>query len=163
MWRPVTFTLVVDDFGVKFTGEEHANHLINTLKKDYNVSIDWKGGLYVGIKVEWDYENCTLDTHVPGYTKQALHKYQHPAPKRPQHAPAKAAPIQYGAKVQTTSHDTSPTISPERIKHIQDVVGTFAWYGRACDPTMVATLSYIATQQANATINLKDKVHQFLD
>ena len=117
----------------------------------------------VGIKLEWDYENRTLDTHVPGYTKQALHKYQHPAPKRAHHAPAKAAPIQYGAKVQTTSHNTSPKISPERIKHIQDVVGTFAWYVRACDPTMVATLSSIATRQANATTNLEDEVHQFLD
>ena len=26
-WRPVSFTLVVDDFGVKFVGEHHVNHL----------------------------------------------------------------------------------------------------------------------------------------
>ena len=45
VWRPITFTLVVDDFGVKFTGDAHANHLINALKKDYNVSIDWNGKL----------------------------------------------------------------------------------------------------------------------
>ena len=25
-WCPITFTLVVDDFGVKFKGEFHANH-----------------------------------------------------------------------------------------------------------------------------------------
>ena len=25
-WRPVQFTLVVDDFGVKFSGLKHANH-----------------------------------------------------------------------------------------------------------------------------------------
>jgi len=25
--RPMQFTLVVDDFGVKYVGEEHANHL----------------------------------------------------------------------------------------------------------------------------------------
>ena len=117
VWRPITFALVVDDFGVKFTGDVHANHLISTLKKDYEVTVDWKGELFVGIKLEWDYDKRTLDTHVPGFTKRALHKYQHPTPKRPQHAPAKAAPIQYGAKVQTTQRDTSPYISAELGGH----------------------------------------------
>ena len=162
-WRPITFALVVDDFGVKFTGDAHANHLITTLQKDYDVTIDWKGELFVGIKLKWDYKNRTVETHVPGFTNRALHKYHHPAPKRPQHAPAKAAPIQYGAKVQTTTHDTSPRISAEKIKHIQDVVGTFAWYARACDPTMAATLSSIATRQSKATTNLEAEVKQFLD
>jgi hypothetical protein len=76
MWRPVTFALVVDDLGVKFTGVVHANHLISTLRKDYEVTVDWKGELFVGIKLEWDYDKRTLDTHVPGFTKRALHKYQ---------------------------------------------------------------------------------------
>ncbi len=31
--RPITFTLVVDDFGVKYVGKEHAMHLINILKR----------------------------------------------------------------------------------------------------------------------------------
>ena len=30
-WRPVQFTLVVDDFGVKYVGEEHVLHLKQTL------------------------------------------------------------------------------------------------------------------------------------
>ena len=33
-WRPVQFTLVVDDFGVKYVGEEHAIHLKNTIKEN---------------------------------------------------------------------------------------------------------------------------------
>ena len=32
--RPVQFTLVVDDFGVKYVGKEHAVHLIKAIKKD---------------------------------------------------------------------------------------------------------------------------------
>jgi len=31
--RPITFSLVVDDFGVKYVGKEHADHLISCLKK----------------------------------------------------------------------------------------------------------------------------------
>ena len=98
-WRPILFSFVVDDFGVKVVGDTHANHLVNTLKKNYDITVDWKGDLFVEIKLEWDYKNRMLDTHVPGFVKKALDKYQHPTPKRQQHAPAKAAPIQYGAKV----------------------------------------------------------------
>ena len=29
--RPVQFSLVVDDFGVKYVGEENAQHLINAI------------------------------------------------------------------------------------------------------------------------------------
>ena len=31
-WRPISFTLIVDDFGVKYVGEEHAHHLLRVLK-----------------------------------------------------------------------------------------------------------------------------------
>ena len=31
-WRPVCFTLVVDDSGVKYVGKEHAQHLVSVLK-----------------------------------------------------------------------------------------------------------------------------------
>ena len=35
--RPVWFTLVVDDFGIKYIGQENAQHLIDTLKDFYEV------------------------------------------------------------------------------------------------------------------------------
>ena len=37
-WRPVSFTLCVDDFGVKYVGKEHADHLMAVLRKIYNIS-----------------------------------------------------------------------------------------------------------------------------
>ena len=55
--RPVQFTLVVDDFCVKYTGKEHADHLIATLKKWYKISEDWDGGLYCGITLKWNYDS----------------------------------------------------------------------------------------------------------
>ena len=41
--RPIQFTLVVDDFGVKYVGEEHAQHLKNTLEEHYKLTCDWTG------------------------------------------------------------------------------------------------------------------------
>jgi hypothetical protein len=81
--RPIKFTLVVDDFGVQYVGAEHAQHLIAALETDYNVSKDWTGGLYCGITLNWDYANKRVDLSMPVYIKDALHKFQHPLPKRP--------------------------------------------------------------------------------
>jgi hypothetical protein len=42
-WRPITFSLVVDDFGVKYIGEEHAQHLLQTIQKYYQCSVEKEG------------------------------------------------------------------------------------------------------------------------
>ena len=34
------FTLVFNDFGVKYKGKENANHLINVLKEHYEITED---------------------------------------------------------------------------------------------------------------------------
>jgi hypothetical protein len=36
--HPISFSLVVDDFGVKYVGREHAEHLMECIKKNYNIS-----------------------------------------------------------------------------------------------------------------------------
>ena len=65
--RPITFSLVVDDFGVKYVGKEHADHLISCLKQEtYKLTEDWAGDLYCGISLRWDYVRRTLDISMPG-------------------------------------------------------------------------------------------------
>ena len=125
-WRPVTFTLIVNNFGVKYKGRNNANHLLKSLEKYYDVSVNWKRDLYVGIKLEWNYDKGFVDTQILGFVGKKLHKYQHKPPTKPQHAPLTAALIQYRAKVQTTQIDAYPTLSVKRIRHIQDVIGSFA-------------------------------------
>jgi hypothetical protein len=39
--RKICFTLVVDEFAIKYTKLEDAQHLINALKKDYTITVDW--------------------------------------------------------------------------------------------------------------------------
>jgi hypothetical protein len=81
--RPIQYTLVVDDFGVQYVGTEQVHHLIAALETEYTVSKDWTGGLYYGITLNWYYVNKHVDLSMPGYIKDALHKFQHPLPKRP--------------------------------------------------------------------------------
>ena len=37
-WRPIQFTLVLDNFGVKYVGKEHSFHLKKTLEENYKVT-----------------------------------------------------------------------------------------------------------------------------
>ena len=59
--RPTTFNLVVDGFGVKLVVQTHADHLINSLKKKYDVTIDRDGKIFCGIHLKWDYKKRTVD------------------------------------------------------------------------------------------------------
>ena len=61
-WRPVTFTLYVDDFGFKYVGEQHVDHLMTVLSSHYTISSDWTGSRYLGIDLDWDYEK--LEVHL---------------------------------------------------------------------------------------------------
>ena len=66
--RPIQFTLVVDDFGVKYTRQKDVEHLLGILEKESTaVSTDWDGALYCGITLEWKYEEIWQDIFIPGY------------------------------------------------------------------------------------------------
>ena len=41
--QPIQFTLVVDDFGVKYLGNEHAIHFQQVLNKHYKLMCNWTG------------------------------------------------------------------------------------------------------------------------
>ena len=85
--RPIEFTLVVDDFGVKYVGKEHVNHLITASKKDFKIGEDWTRGLYCGITLKWDYEHRIVEFSMPGYIKKVLQKYKHETPNLHQGSP----------------------------------------------------------------------------
>ena len=164
-WRPISFTLVVDDFGIKYVGKEHADHLIGALRQQYSkVEVDWTGGLYCGIKLNWNYNERWVDTMMPDYVTKKLTQYNHPKPKRPQHCPYTPAPVQYGRKTQTPiPTDDSPPLDKDGKKRIQGIIGSFLYYARAVDPTILMALSAIAADQANPTELTLKRINQFLD
>ena len=42
-WSPISFTLVVEIFGVKYVGKQRAKHLVRALKEHYEISEDRDG------------------------------------------------------------------------------------------------------------------------
>ncbi len=59
--------------------------------------------------------------------------------------------------------DTSALLPNEDKRFIQEVIGTFLYYARCANSTMLAALGSIATQKANPTKNTLKKVQQLLD
>ena len=109
-WRPIQFSLVVDDFGVKYVGREHADHLLSVLKEHYKVTTDWTGSRYIGIHLDWDYVRRRVHLSMPGYVAKALKQFGYKPRQRAQHAPFPHTPIRYGAKTQyaTAASTASP-------------------------------------------------------
>jgi hypothetical protein len=58
-----------------------------SIKNKYDISSDWTGSAYCSLKLDWDYINDTVDLSMPVKIKAVLHKYQHPAPTRPEYVP----------------------------------------------------------------------------
>jgi hypothetical protein len=75
-WRPILFSLVVDDFGVKYVGKQHVDHLNAAIEQHYEYTKDWQGQLYCGITIKWNYAQGVVDLSMPGYIKAALHKFK---------------------------------------------------------------------------------------
>jgi hypothetical protein len=162
--RPLSFSLVVDDFGVKYVGREHAEHLMECIKKNYNISSDWNDSAYCGLTLEWDYKNRTVDLSMPGYIKAALHKYQHAAPARPEHAPHTWNPPIYGAKTQYVADETTiPALFDKDVNKLQQLTGTLLYYTRAVDPTLIMPINFLASEQSKATAVTADKVIKLLN
>ena len=115
IWRnqtfPLQFSLVVDDFGIKYEHQEENTHLLDALKTICKISEDWYGKLYCGLNLEWDYYKREVLVSMSKYVTKTLHKFQHPNPKRAQYAPHQWTRPNYGATKQlATPLDTSPPI-----------------------------------------------------
>jgi hypothetical protein len=155
---------VVDDFGVQYVGAEHAHHLIAALETDYTVSKDWTGGLYCGITLHWVYANNYADLSMPGYIKDALHKFQHPLPKRPQYAPHNWTVPTYGQRVQyAPPPDMASPVTAAEVTRAQAIMGTLLYNARVVDPTLILPLSTLASQLATATTTTIKAVAHLLD
>ncbi len=101
---------------------------------------------------------------MPVYAIKNLTRYNHPPPLKPQHCPYTPNPIVYGKDNQSpTPGDTSPLLDAAVKQRIQQIVGSFLYYARAVDPTILMALSAIATQQNAPTEETLACVNQFLD
>ncbi len=108
-WHPISFTLIVDNFGVKYINKNNVNHLTSILKQDYKMDTNWEGTQYLGLTLDWDYQKCKLHLSMSGYIKNALIRFSHKLSNKPQLQPHPHTLPTYGAIVQyAKADDVSP-------------------------------------------------------
>jgi hypothetical protein len=161
--QPISFTLVVDDFTVKYVGKHHADHLQNALLRTYELTTDWTATVNSGMTLKWDYNKRICDISMPGYVSNVLSKFQHDPPKHPQHTPSQYVTPVYGAKTQYATRDETPPLTAQQCLTLQKVTGSVLYYVRAVDPTVLMPLNDIAMEQTKATEKTQAATNQMLD
>ena len=85
--RVTAFTLVVDNFGIKYFSKDDALHLLTCLRVVYEIITDWTRSLYIGFTLKWNYKKRWVELSMPGYIERALLQFCIPPLAKPQHSP----------------------------------------------------------------------------
>jgi hypothetical protein len=160
--RSIMFSLVVDDFGVKYTDKADAQHLIDTLQEAYKLHIDWTGADYVGLTLDWNYDQCSVAVSMPGYVQKALERFCADQGKGA-NSPMVYIPPRYGEKIQYAKDEQEPAATDaESTKRIQQIVGVFLYYARAVDYSILTAITTISTRQSKITTQVQESVDRLL-
>ena len=52
IWKPISWTLIVDDFGTKYTNKKGIEEFLTIMGKWYTMKTDWQGKSFGGITLE---------------------------------------------------------------------------------------------------------------
>ena len=70
--RPISFTLVVDDFGVKYLHRSDFDHLLSSLQELYSCTSSPVATRYLGIELSHDRPARTMRLSMPGYVEHLV-------------------------------------------------------------------------------------------
>jgi hypothetical protein len=91
-WQPINFSLVINNFGVKYVGKEHAQPLLQTVQKYHKCFLKEEGERYCRLTIKWDYLGKKVHLSMPLYAKNGLKQFQHPPPNRAARSAAPTRP-----------------------------------------------------------------------
>lgn len=164
---PISFVLVVDDFGIKFRSPTDAQHLLGTLRKLYTITEDWSGTKYVGLTINHNRAQRTLSLSIPGYVQRACLRFGIDTPTTPVSTPMVYVSPKHGVpgpQPVTLDHpdpDDRP-LTPDEHKRLQQILGVFLFYARAVDYTLLTTLSKLSSQQSSPRLSTLDAAHRLI-
>jgi hypothetical protein len=163
--RPISFVLIVDDFGVKTRGREHMEHLMGALRALYEIKVDWSGRQFVGLTLDWDYVARSVRLSMPVYIAKTLARFGVSLPAPVRHGPAPYTAPVYGLRVSplTAAPDESPLLDASATTRVQAAIGTLLFYARAVDPTLLVRLGQLAVHQAKPTQRVAASLQYLLE
>ena len=149
--RPISFTLIIDDFGVKYVSKNDVNHLIKSIKSKYMLTEDRTGNLYCGITLEWNYVNRHVDISMPNYLKQSRRIRAHYSDPYAQLPIPPQTPPKWVGSAGSPPPNATPPLDAAGIKRFQKIVSSILYYARAINMTVLMGLSSITVEQTKAT------------
>ena len=66
----------MDEFGVKYVGKEHDDHLIDLIKENNDVTEYWEGKRYLGFIFDWSYDTRSVHLYMLNYIPDALKRFK---------------------------------------------------------------------------------------
>ena len=144
--RSTIFSLVVDDFGIKYRTQTDADHLLATLRLLYNITVDVTGSQYLGMTILYNKSLRIFQTSMPGAVSSYLKRYQFTPLVVSTDAPSQYTAFKYGSgHLDALPVDSSPLLDAARTTRLQSIVGSFQHYARVIDVTMLCPISKLAT------------------
>ena len=160
--RNITFTLMVDYFGICYQIINNLTRLRNTVNSLYTTTFDTTKVLYCGISLLWNYINQYVNVSMPGYVERVLTRFNVNMPVHPQYSPHAHNYSNYGVAIQFTSPvDTSKLVSVDNIRMVQEIIGTLLYYAYATNSTILVELGILSQQQTKATQYTSKSIEQF--
>ena len=158
--RPINFTLVVDDFGIKYHNRDDVDHLLGALRELFVITVDWNGSKYLGITLRFDATLRTVSLSMPDYIRKALMRFA-PHLIHGAASPMIYTPPVYGPTV-TPTPSSARALTPQEILLVQQIVGVFLYYARCVDPTFLTAVNAISSEMKNPTTSLLDSCNRLL-
>ncbi len=158
----ISFTLVVDDFGIKYSSMADIDDLQRIIGFKYKFKIHLTGSKYVGVRLDWNYEDNSYYADMPTTCDAALDLLCPDGPPRDRNSPGIYLTPKYGAPDLGATVDDTPLVSAASKAFIMKVVGIFLFYARMVDHTMLPAITFISKKQSKPTEQTLAATNHFL-
>ena len=160
--RPISFVLVVDDFGIKYHDRDDYDYLISCLSRLYLVKSHPIASKFLGFAISHNRSQRTLSLAYPGYIDALLHRLR-PNGVKPAASPAVYHPPVYGSSApQHATTDSSPPATAAQKKELEIAIGYLLYYGRCVDGRVLTATCALASTQTAATLDTMADLERLL-
>jgi hypothetical protein len=150
--RPISFVLVIDDFGIKYQNRDDYDYLISCLSRLYHVKSHPIASKFLGFAISHNRSQRTLSLSYPGYVDALLHRLR-PHGVKPAASPAIYHPPVFGLSApQHATTDSSPPATTAQKKELEIAIGYLLYYGRCVDGRVLTATCALASAQSTATL-----------
>lgn len=160
----IQFTLIVDDFGIKYDTDAALDHLISILQHKWKLTTDRTGAKYIGMRIAWNYEADIpyFELDMPNIIPAAIKRFCPNGPPKGRPSPSIYTPFTPGKPDLNVKVDSSPLVSPEEKKFAEQVCGVYLYYSRIIDVTMYEPTTAICAQLSAPTKNTMKAIDRLI-